>query len=57
MEDLDRPLNDEELEALYQSLRENVDHEEAKRRSNFAGTQRKEQVQRQADYTYLKSGY
>ena len=57
MEDLDRPLTKEEQEALYQSLRENVDHEEAQRRGIFNKAKGKENVRRQADYKYLKSSY
>ena len=55
MNDLDRPLTKEEQEALYQSLRENIDHEEANRRKVFSQTQGKENKQRQAEYNYLKS--
>jgi hypothetical protein len=57
MEDLDKPLTEEEQEALYQSLRDNVDHEEAARRGIFNQTQGKENKQRQANYKYLKSSY
>lgn len=57
MKHLDEPLSEEEQEALYQSLRENIDHEEAERRGIFNRTQGKENVKREADYKYLKSGY
>jgi len=57
MEDLNKPLNEEELEKLYQSLRENEDHEEQLRRDIFNKKQDKKNKTRQENYRYLKSGY
>ena len=57
MTDLDGKLNQDQLEALYQSLRENEDHEEYERRKIFNKTQQKENNQINEQKRYLKSGY
>ena len=54
---LDKPLTKEEEEALYQSLRENIDYEEQLRRSNFNRTKQKEKSKSNEENRYLRSGY
>lgn len=44
-------------ENLYQNLRDNIDHEELKRRRIFNGTQNKENNKRIAEYKQLNGGY